>query len=165
MALIERAIRYLENDGRADRSRLTSRGMMIFAAESMRFSTQLMQAMAWLMVQKAVRQGEITTTEAASPKHRLGAHRVCESDEIVGAEFLPDDLRHLMTESRRLYHRISRLDQFVFGRNDEITDIPPELPPPPVERSAVEANVLPLDQATLLSLRAERVRHRRLKSG
>jgi regulator of CtrA degradation len=155
IGLIERTVDYLERDGRRDREALPTPLVMVFAAESMRLSTQLMQAMAWLMVQKAVRIGELSQREAANPSHRLGAVRVCEAEGLAGSRLLPAQLEELMGEGRALYARIRRLDRFVFGPDyDEAEDIDP------VDQPQDAGQVLALKVETLSALRAERSRLR-----
>ena len=157
MLLIERTITHLEREGRRDREGLSPGMVVTYAAESTRLTTQLMQSMAWLMVQKAVRSGELTAREAAMPHHRLGARRVCEGACTPGAHLLPPNLLTLLMDGRRLYDRVSRLDHFVFGH--EAGGTLPDRPHPAV----IEGPVLAFTAETVILLRAERARHKRLR--
>ena len=60
MTLVEETAAYLDGEGR-DESRLISRDATLsYAAESMRLTTLLMQIASWLLVQRAVAEGEMT---------------------------------------------------------------------------------------------------------
>ena len=71
MALVEETAAYLDGEGRED-SRLISRDATLsYAAESMRLTTLLMQIASWLLVQRAVAEGEITPGQALQEKTRV----------------------------------------------------------------------------------------------
>ena len=71
MALVEETAAYLDGPGRAASKRLSRAAALAYAGESMRLTTRLMQVASWLLVQRAVRDGEIQMSEAASEKYRL----------------------------------------------------------------------------------------------
>ena len=71
MGLVEETAAYLDGPGRAASKRLSRAAALAYAGESMRLTTRLMQVASWLLVQRAVRDGEIQLTEAASEKYRL----------------------------------------------------------------------------------------------
>lgn len=81
------------------------------SCESMRITARLTQCMAWLLVQRAVREGELSREEALRTEYRLDGQEVCDDGSAEHHGFLPDELRDLMRRSRTLYSRISRLDQ------------------------------------------------------
>lgn len=87
----------------ADRLRLT--------AELSRVTRRLTEAMAWLLVQKAVAAGEISSAEAAEteaaalPEGGLG-----DVDPTQDLGNLPFAARGLVDRSRRLYAEVTRLD-------------------------------------------------------
>jgi len=114
MALVEETAAYLDGQGR-DESKSLSRGAALaYAGESMRLTTRLMQIASWLLVQRAVREGEITSDEAGEQKYRLGAK---ESDQPIGVEYaeqLPTALRLLMQRCDRLFERVVRIDQELY---------------------------------------------------
>lgn len=95
-----------------ERDRLGSADRLSMTLEATRMTTQITQVVAWLMVQKAVAQGELAWSEATRPEHRLGGRSVC-LDNASGNARLPDDLRVLLERSHRLYVRVSRLDELV----------------------------------------------------
>ena len=80
------------------------------SCEALRITSRLSHCLAWLMVQKAINAGELPPEAALDPDKRLDGHQVC---GVVGAEDdpeLPQEMRHLLAKSRRLYERVSRLD-------------------------------------------------------
>ena len=56
---------------------------LAYASESMRLTTRLMQIASWLLLQRAINEGEMTETEAASDKRRS---RIAWQQMPVGAE-------------------------------------------------------------------------------
>jgi regulator of CtrA degradation len=88
-------------------------GKAIATQETTRLIARLTQVMAWLLVRKAVHVGEISRSEALDPRHRLGGHSVC-LDEGNALAMMPESrLAMLMDRSRRLYVRVSRLDEML----------------------------------------------------
>ncbi len=78
--------------------------------ETMRLTTRLTQVMAWIFVQKAVHNNELTPDEAASHQYRLSGYTVCMDNEPGQAGHLPAQLRDLLQHSYELYRRVSRLE-------------------------------------------------------
>ena len=72
MALVEETARYLDGPGRADARALSRKGAILYAGESMRLTTRMMQAASWLLVQRAVNDGDMEADQAASSRYRLG---------------------------------------------------------------------------------------------
>ncbi len=117
MALVEETANYLDGEGRNASKTLSRDAAIAYAGASMRLTTQLMQIASWLLVLRAVREGEMALSEAAEPKYRLeGDH---EPDPGLAGEGLPEDLISLAEETRQLYRRISRLDAGLFSSIEE----------------------------------------------
>lgn len=86
------------------------------SCEALRVTSRLTQVMAWLMLQRAVHDGEITADEACAEQNRLSGQSVC-LDESSGEDHeIPAGLRSLLSRSLRLYQRISRLEEMVVAR-------------------------------------------------
>jgi regulator of CtrA degradation len=86
---------------------------LILCCETMRLTARLTHVMAWLLAQRAVHAGEITLDASAAPPYALGGQATC-LDEITGVEQVGDDwLNELLDRSKRLYQRVSRLDEMV----------------------------------------------------
>jgi regulator of CtrA degradation len=115
MALVEETARYLDGQGREDQRNLPRKTALLYAGESMRVTTRLMQAASWLLVQRAVLEGEMAVEDAYSDRYRLGSKEICYGGSGDGVEFLPRLLQDLLTRSDNLYRRIARLDEVLFG--------------------------------------------------
>ena len=77
MALVEETARYLDGKGREESRGLPRKTAMLYAGESMRVTTRLMQAASWLLVQRAVHEGEMEADAAGSDRYRLGSKEIC----------------------------------------------------------------------------------------
>ena len=71
MALVEETAAYLDGGGREEVRRLSRLGALAYATESMRLTTRLMQIASWLLLQRAVNDGELSQTEAATEKRKV----------------------------------------------------------------------------------------------
>ena len=111
MALVEETAAYLDGDGRRE-SRLLSRAVSLaYAAESMKLTTRLMQIASWLLVQRAVREGDMTPAAAAEPRYRL-ADRKAET-EPTHAD-LPIALVEYLVRADKLHDRVLHLDRRMY---------------------------------------------------
>jgi regulator of CtrA degradation len=111
MQLVEEAAAYLDGPGRQESRQLSRPVALAYATESMRLTTRLMQVASWLLLQRAVNEGELTTAQALSEKHRV---RLAEQDIACGAELfdeLPAPLRQFSLKSVRLQARVAHLDR------------------------------------------------------
>src|SRR3569833_950657 len=59
MELVEETASYLDGEGRRDSKLLSRAGALASAGESMRLTTRLMQVASWLLVLRAVREGDM----------------------------------------------------------------------------------------------------------
>ena len=64
MTLVEDAAAYLDGPGRKEAKLLTRGDALAYASESMRLTTRLMQLASWLLLQRAVNEGELTFDQA-----------------------------------------------------------------------------------------------------
>src|SRR5690242_21495719 len=108
MALVEETARYLDGKGREEARALPRKAAMLYAGESMRVTTRLMQAASWLLVQRAVHEGEMSPEDARGDRYRLGSKEICFGGREEGVELLPPTLRDLLERSDNLYRRIAR---------------------------------------------------------
>ena len=74
---------------------------MLYAGESMRVTTRLMQAASWLLVQRAVRDGDMARDDAMSDRYRLGSREFCLSECADDVSPLPSALLDLLVRSER----------------------------------------------------------------
>ena len=116
MALVEETARYLDGRGREESRGLPRKAALLYAGESMRVTTRLMQAASWLLVQRAVHDGDMEADAASSDRYRLGSKEICLGKSAEGVETLPPTLQDLLEKSDNLYRRIARLDDVLFGQ-------------------------------------------------
>jgi regulator of CtrA degradation len=114
MSLVEETARYLDGRGRQESRDLPRKAATLYAGESMRVTTRLMQAASWLLVQRAVQEGDMKAEDAASDRYRLGSKEICLASRSEGVEMLPTTLQNLLDRSDNLYRRIERLDDVLF---------------------------------------------------
>jgi regulator of CtrA degradation len=114
MSLVEETARYLDGRGREEQRGLPRKTAMLYAGESMRVTTRLMQAASWLLVQRAVHDGDMDIEDASSGRYRLGSKEICFGGSAEGVELLPAMLQDLLSRSDNLYRRIARLDEVLF---------------------------------------------------
>jgi len=130
MTMVEEAAAYLDGPGREEAKALPRSESLAYAAESMRLTTRLMQIASWLLLQRAVNEGELTLDEAASEKRKVKLSYQESAASPESFPRLPQALRDLVCESLRLQARIMHLDQLLYLKPD------PDLAPPaasPVE--------------------------------
>ena len=108
MLLADEARAYFDSAGRTERDTLDPFVRVGFACESLKVTTRLMHIIAWLLTQRAIETGELTTAGARRPERRLG--HAGDSDPMV-IEQLPLASQHLVTASSDLYARVKRLDE------------------------------------------------------
>lgn len=118
MGLVEETAAYLDGPGRAASKRLSRTAALAYAGESMRLTTRLMQVASWLLVQRAVRDGEIQIRDAADDKYRFSARRRAE-DPFIAADDLPAELKALIRQSESLFERVRRLDETMYDPKPE----------------------------------------------
>lgn len=112
MALVEETAAYLDGEGR-DESRLISRDATLsYASESMRLTTLLMQIASWLLVQRAVSEGEMSASQALQEKNRVRL-AATEAPKAESFTLLPVRLQNLILRARRLHARILHLDGLI----------------------------------------------------
>src|SRR3979411_2800761 len=68
MALVEETAAYLDGPGRQESKKLERNAALAYATESMRLTTRLMQLPSWLLVHRAVQEGEVWLPGGAKVK-------------------------------------------------------------------------------------------------
>src|SRR5262249_39298790 len=102
MALVETTAAYLDGPGRAEAKALSRSAALAYATESMRLTTRLMQLASWLLLQRAVNEGELTYDQARTEKTKvkLSSYDPPHKDSVAA---LPMRLRALIDQSRYLH--------------------------------------------------------------
>lgn len=115
MDLVEETAAYLDGPGRQDSKLLGRDEALTYASQSMRLTTRLMQVASWLLVQRALKEGEMTSSEARHEKYRLVSYGDDHLTTRTHARELPGHLLELMAKADALYQRILRLDRSLYG--------------------------------------------------
>ncbi len=113
MALVETTASYLDGPGRREAKALKPPASVLYATESMRLTTRLLDLASWLLVRRAVRNGEITVEEASRKRQRLKLKALSRPSHVRGFSDLPEGLRNLIEESFKLHDRIVQLDKAI----------------------------------------------------
>jgi regulator of CtrA degradation len=113
MGLVEETAAYLDGPGREESRKLGRQTALTYASESMRLTTRLMQIASWLLVQRAVAEGEITTTQAMQEKNRVRLSVQEQANAPSEIDALPERLRELIGLTSRMHARILHLDQLI----------------------------------------------------
>jgi regulator of CtrA degradation len=109
MALVEETAAYLDGPGRQESKRLERGAALAYATESMRLTTRLMQLASWLLLHRAVKEGEMSLAQANKEKAKVKLSAGDTSDEH-NIKLLPEHLRLLIERSRALQLAVCRLD-------------------------------------------------------
>jgi regulator of CtrA degradation len=119
MTLIEQVAAYLDTEGRIESRILSREASFIYATESMRLTTRLMQLASWLLLQRAVNEGEISRDNARSEKEKVKFSATPSERGGPGFEDLPAVLRDFIDKGDRLFERVMQLDLLERGEVPE----------------------------------------------
>jgi regulator of CtrA degradation len=109
MALVEQTAAYLDGPGRQEAKKLSRQAALAYATESMRLTTRLMQLASWLLLHRAVKEGEMTLAQASKEKAKVKLASAEHNDE-QNIKLLPERLRALIGRSKALQGAVRRLD-------------------------------------------------------
>ncbi len=115
MALVEETAAYLDGDGRAESKSLPRAASLAYATESMRLTTRLMQLASWLLLQRAVNEGEMSVEQAGNEKNKVRLEKLASTRSGLGWDELPQRLRDLIERSIRLQERVIHLDRMIYA--------------------------------------------------
>jgi len=109
MALVEETASYLDGMGRQESKKLDRGPGLVYATESMRLTTRLMQLASWLLLHRAVKEGEMTLAQANKEKSKVRL-AACEPGDAKSLALLPAKLQDLIARSTKLQSEVRRLD-------------------------------------------------------
>jgi regulator of CtrA degradation len=125
MSLVETTAVYLDGQGR-DESKLLARDVSLtYASESMRLTTRLMQVASWLLLQRAVAEGELSAEQAKAEKHRVRLADSLSPSGLDQVDLLPETLRDLVMKSKHLQARILLLESQIDAPEAQMVGINP----------------------------------------
>ena len=111
MALVEKTATYLDREGRAAAKKLSPQISVLYATESMRLTTRLLDLASWLLIRRGLKEGEITQEEAKRKRQRVKLKALGRPSHIRDFEELPEGLQDLIIQSFALHDRIVQLDR------------------------------------------------------
>jgi regulator of CtrA degradation len=117
MALVEETATYLDGPGRTESKTLARAAALAYATESMRLTTRLMQLASWLLLHRAVKEGEMSLAQANKEKTKVKLSATDRHD-ANNIELLPETLRDLIARSQTLQLKVRRLDATIHNRVD-----------------------------------------------
>src|ERR1700750_2332496 len=122
MDLVEETAAYLDGAGRIEAKALDRAVSLTYATESMRLTTRLMQLASWLLLHRALKEDEMTLSQAnrEKTKVKLTAADPGPSDTI---DKLPSQLQDLIARSMSLQSRVRRLATTIHSPPSEHTTI------------------------------------------
>lgn len=119
MALVEETAMYLDGEGRVEAKQLERPASLAYATESMRLTTRLMQLASWLLLQRAVNEGEMSREQASSDKNKVRLDKLSSATGGPSWDSLPETLRSMIERSIRLQERIVHLDAMLYRAADQ----------------------------------------------
>jgi len=132
MALVERTAAYLDGEGRAEAKRLGPPTSMVYATESMRLTTRLLELASWLLIRRSLKEGDITPAEAQRKRERIKLKTLGRPAHIRCFDDLPESLRELIVHSFSLQDRIIQLDRAMTQNTQASQEAAAEASPNPV---------------------------------
>jgi regulator of CtrA degradation len=118
MKLVEETASYLDGPGRKDSKKLERTSALAYATESMRLTTRLMQLASWLLLHRAVNEGEMSLDQANKEKTKVKLSAAEPVDPAV-IKGLPEKLRALIERTRKLHEDVRRLDATIHAPTRE----------------------------------------------
>jgi len=122
MDLVEQTAAYLDGAGRAEAKALDRSVSLTYATESMRLTTRLMQLASWLLLHRAVKEGEMTLIQANREKTKVKLSAADPGPEDMITK-LPLPLQELIVRSMALQAKVRRLDSTIHAPAAERTTI------------------------------------------
>ncbi|NVN88227.1 MAG: DUF1465 family protein [Rhodopseudomonas sp.] len=117
MDLVEETAAYLDGAGRAEAKALDRAVSLTYATESMRLTTRLMQLASWLLLHRAVKEGEMTLVQANREKTKVKLSAADPgADDML--ERLPEQLQELIARSMSLQSKVRRLDNTMHASSE-----------------------------------------------
>jgi regulator of CtrA degradation len=117
MALVEETATYLDGPGRQESKKLPRAASLVYATESMRLTTRLMQLASWLLLHRAVKEGEMSLAQAQKEKTKVRLASGERGDPQAVA-LLPERLQELIGRSKKLQTEVMRLDATIHAPVD-----------------------------------------------
>jgi len=139
MALVERTANYLDGPGRRDAKDLAPATTVLYATESMRLTTRLLDIASWLLIRRALKQGEITANEARAKRQSVKLQTLGRPAHTKGFDDLPLNLRALISESFEMLDRVLMLDRAMTLNATSASQASPDVNPVGIQLGQLHA--------------------------
>src|SRR5215467_14864477 len=110
MKLVEETAAYLDGPGRQESKLLDRAASLAYATESVRLTTRLMHLASWLLLHRAVNEGEMTLVQANKERRKIKLSieetRLAAEGRVGEMPALPARLRELIARSKKLKDQI-----------------------------------------------------------
>ena len=114
MTLVEETAAYLDGPGRVESKNLQRSAALTYATESMRLTTRLMQIASWLLLHRAVKEGEMSLAQANKEKTKVKL-TIADPADAHAMGLLPERLRELIDRCRQINDSVRRLDMNIYA--------------------------------------------------
>lgn len=125
MSLVDETAVYLDGSGRTEARALSRQAATLYAAESMRLTTRLMQIASWLLLQRAANQGDMSRSQVEAEKTKVRLEGIGSGQNSPYFEELPAAFRSIVDKVMKLERRISMLDREIYGTPTQMTQDSP----------------------------------------
>ena len=115
MAMVDETAAYLDGEGRTEAKQLGRAGATLYAAESMRLTTRLMQVASWLLLQRAANQGDMSRSQVEAEKVKVRLEGLGTAKDAPQYLDLPERFRDIVERAIKLERRIAMLDREIYG--------------------------------------------------
>jgi regulator of CtrA degradation len=113
MALVEDTAAYLDGDGRTDSKALPIVLAIAYRSQSLRLTTRLVYVSSWVLLLRALREGELTEQQFKTNKGLSSTRATLKRRFDASTEGLPEKLRGLIARSEAVAEQILRFDAMI----------------------------------------------------
>ncbi|AKK20264.1 DUF1465 family protein [Candidatus Liberibacter africanus] len=115
--LIEETSLYFDREGKVLSKTLPPVVVNLYTSESILLTTRLMQMVSWLLLQRALEDGDMSLEQVISEKDKIKFDYSHLDYTVTGWNDLPCFFRNLVERSLQLQKRIVLLDQEIYNTN------------------------------------------------
>ena len=108
--LLAETHRYIKWQAPLDIEYMSKDNILKVSCEAMRVTVRITQIIGWLMLQKAILEGDITREEVLADNLHILQGKTCLDAESETDTLLPQRLRELLIKSRELYIQTMKLE-------------------------------------------------------
>ncbi|MCC3860045.1 DUF1465 family protein [Pseudemcibacter aquimaris] len=107
-------VEYLQSNKKTSLKTIGADLMGYYTLECNRMTTGVMQAMSWCLMQKGVRGGELSVSDAAEKKNRLSDNHMFDVPIGCDTDKFPPQFIEYSLRVRDLYAKIVRIDRVLY---------------------------------------------------